>query len=60
MAHTGCGICQAVRMASLNPARLLGIDGECGSIEPGKRADLILTDDEVSVKSVFFGGERLF
>jgi len=34
------------RMASLNPARLLGIDGECGSIELGKRADLVALDQD--------------
>ena len=59
MAHTGCGICQAVRMASLNPARLLGIDDRYGSLEPGKAADLILIDDMVNVKSVIIGGKRM-
>jgi len=32
----------AVRMATLNPARLIGIDDRYGSVEPGKRADLLL------------------
>ncbi len=59
MAHTGCGICQAVRMASLNPARLLGIDDRYGSLEPGKAADMILIDDMVNVKSVIIGGKRM-
>jgi len=35
---------EAVRMASLHPARALGADRELGSIEPGKAADLILVD----------------
>ncbi|MBO4308989.1 MAG: N-acetylglucosamine-6-phosphate deacetylase [Clostridia bacterium] len=56
MAHTGCGICQAVRMASLNPAKLLGIDDRYGSIEPGKAANLILTDDMMNVRTVIFEG----
>ncbi|HEX3249131.1 MAG TPA: N-acetylglucosamine-6-phosphate deacetylase [Pyrinomonadaceae bacterium] len=34
------------RMASLNPARLLGLDSICGSIEPGKRADLVALDGD--------------
>ncbi len=34
------------RMASLNPARLLGLDNVCGSIEPGKRADLVALDND--------------
>ena len=58
MAHTGCGICQAVRMASANPAAMLGIDGEYGSLEPGKFANMILTDDTVSVRSVYLYGEH--
>ena len=57
MTHTGYGLCHAVRMASLNPARLLGLDGEVGSLEVGKRADLILTDDALHVKKVFLRGE---
>ena len=56
MAHTGCGICQAVRMASMNPAKLLGIDDRYGSIEPGKVANLILADDMMNVKTVIFKG----
>lgn len=34
----------AVAMATREGARALGLDGEIGSIEPGKRADLILID----------------
>lgn len=58
MKHTGYGLCHAIRMASLNPARLLGIDQEVGSIAPGKKANLILIDDMVHVRSVFLEGEH--
>jgi N-acetylglucosamine-6-phosphate deacetylase len=44
------------RMASLNPARLLGIDAECGSIEVGKRADLVALDQSDRPKSVLIRG----
>jgi alpha-D-ribose 1-methylphosphonate 5-triphosphate diphosphatase len=32
----------AVRMLTLNPAKAMGIDGDYGSVEAGKKADLIL------------------
>lgn len=57
MTHTGYGLCHAIRCATLNPARLLGIDDEVGSLEPGKRANLILIDDMVHVKHVILQGE---
>jgi N-acetylglucosamine-6-phosphate deacetylase len=48
-----------VRMASLTPARILGLDGECGSVEVGKRADLVVTDAGLNVMSVYVGGVRI-
>jgi N-acetylglucosamine-6-phosphate deacetylase len=56
MAHSGYGLCHAIRMASLNPARLLGIDDLVGSLEPGKKANLIIIDDMIHVDSVFLDG----
>ena len=52
MKHTGYGLCHAIRFASLNPARMLGIDDRVGSLEAGKTANLILIDDAVNVKQV--------
>lgn len=45
------------RMASLNPARLLSLDHVCGSIEPGKRADLIAMDQHGNVKLTLIAGK---
>jgi N-acetylglucosamine-6-phosphate deacetylase len=45
------------RMSSTNPARLLGIEAECGSIEEGKRADLVAVDDAGNVRFTMIGGE---
>ena len=59
MAHTGYGLCHAIRMASLNPAKLLGLDRELGSIALGKKANLLLIDDLVHVKKVFLAGREV-
>jgi N-acetylglucosamine-6-phosphate deacetylase len=44
------------RMASGNPARLLGVDRDCGSIEEGKRADLVALDTEGNVRLTLVSG----
>lgn len=44
-------------MASLNPAKLLGAEAFCGSIEVGKRADLVALDKEGNIKFVMIGGK---
>ena len=56
MASTGCGIAEAFRMASVNPARALDMD-EVGSVEVGKKADLVFVDDQFRVKKVMLRGE---
>lgn len=57
MTHTGYGLCHAIRMATLNPAKLLGIDHRVGSLKPGKTANLIVIDDMVHIKRVILQGE---
>ncbi len=59
MTHTTCGLCQAIQMASLTPARLLGIDNKVGSVKKGKLANLIIIDDAVNVKKVILQGDIL-
>ncbi len=59
MTHTGYGLCHAIRCATLNPAKLLGIDDKVGSIETGKVANLILIDSMVNVKAVYLHGEKV-
>jgi imidazolonepropionase-like amidohydrolase len=42
--RAGIGNLDAIRAATLVPARVMGLDGELGAIAPGMRADLILVD----------------
>ena len=37
---------QAVRSVTLNAARILGVDGHCGSIETGKDATLFISEGD--------------
>ena len=46
-------------MASSNPAKLLGLDKDCGTIEPGKRADLVALDQDNNVKLTLIGGRSV-
>ena len=55
--HTGCSIPDAFLAASRNPARVIGLDGEIGSIEAGKKADLVFVDDDFTVKKVMVEGQ---
>ncbi len=45
------------RMAATNPARLLGLDGDCGTIEKGKRADLVALNSRNEVALTLVGGQ---
>lgn len=47
----------AVRMASLNPARAIGVDDIKGSIEIGKDADLIIFDENVNILGAMVKGK---
>jgi N-acetylglucosamine-6-phosphate deacetylase len=51
----GVSIVDASRMASGNPARQLGIDHITGTLEVGKRADVLLLDDQLEIKQVWIG-----
>ena len=57
MMHTNCGICQVFNMAARNPAKAIGMDKEIGTIEPGKRANLVFVDDMFRVQKVMLDGK---
>lgn len=51
---------QALQMASLNPARVIGADKVTGSLQPGKTADLVVIDDDVNVYLTMVNGEIVY
>ena len=56
MRSLGASEVEVARMAAANPARLLSIDHDCGSIEEGKRADLVALDRDATVRLTMIGG----
>ena len=55
----GVPLHESVNLVSLNPARALGIDADFGSVEEGKKADLVLIDisgERPAVTKVFVDG----
>ncbi|MEP6570626.1 MAG: N-acetylglucosamine-6-phosphate deacetylase [Acidobacteriota bacterium] len=60
MLSVGASEIEVAKMAATNPARLLGIDQECGSIEAGKRADLVALDADGNIAFTMIGGTIAF
>ncbi len=57
MKFTGCGLGDAVKMAAENPAKLLGIFDQKGSIAVGKDADLVVLSESYQVVMTVREGE---
>jgi N-acetylglucosamine-6-phosphate deacetylase len=53
-------ICEAIRMATLTPARSIGVADRKGSLEPGKDADIVLLSEELKVVSTMVRGEVVY
>ena len=53
-------VLEAVHMASLNPAKFLGVDDSLGSIKVGKRACFAIVDNEFSVQATIIDGNVVF
>ena len=55
----GISVDQAVRSATIIPARELGCETEIGSIEVGKRADFVVCDAQLNRRAVYLCGSQL-
>ncbi|WP_346726892.1 N-acetylglucosamine-6-phosphate deacetylase [Bacillus suaedae] len=60
MEFTGCSLQESVQMASLNPAKQLGLDHLKGSIAEGKDADLVVLDNRNEVRMTICRGMVVF
>lgn len=57
---TGLPLADVIRMATVNPAKELGVYETMGSLEKGKLADMTIFDEKFDVKMTFVGGERVY
>ncbi len=56
----GVPLVQAIKMLTLTPARVLGLDHCKGSIEPGKDADIAIFNDDWTAWRTMIGGEWVY
>jgi N-acetylglucosamine-6-phosphate deacetylase len=54
--EVGVSVEDASRLASGNPARLLGLEERLGSIAAGKQADLLLVSPQFELQRVWIRG----
>ncbi len=57
---TGVSVSQAMNMASLNPARVLALEEETGSIETGKTANIAIFSKDFRVLETILRGKTVF
>ena len=55
----GVSLGQAIRSASTNPARAIGVEHDYGSLEPGKLANVLLLDEELNIHTILLRGRML-
>ncbi len=56
LVRAGATVEQAVQAATLNPARVLGLEGSLGQLRVGRTADVVLVDGEWEVEACLVGG----
>ena len=60
MSHMQMNLEQALECATLNPATILGLEQQKGSIEKGKDADLVVLGENLQVVLTIIAGEVVF
>ncbi|MBE5780575.1 MAG: N-acetylglucosamine-6-phosphate deacetylase [Clostridiales bacterium] len=50
----------AVRMATISPAKMMGLDSFTGSLEVGKDADIVVFDDDVNILETIVKGTTVY
>ncbi|MGJ1193430.1 N-acetylglucosamine-6-phosphate deacetylase [Sphingobacterium siyangense] len=56
----GVTLPEAVKMLTINPAKVIGVEGSLGSIEVGKIANIILFDQDITIKLTMVDGNIIY
>lgn len=60
MVSVGVRLEDAVKTATINPAKSVGLDSEIGSIKEGKYADIVICDEKLNIKYVIVNGKIVY
>jgi len=56
----GVSLVEAIRMATINPAKCLEIENRKGSLEPGKDADIVILNENLEVNATLVKGKVVY
>lgn len=56
----GVNLPEAIRMASTTPARIMGVLNEKGTLQVGKDADIVLFDQNITIKHTMVEGNSIY
>jgi N-acetylglucosamine-6-phosphate deacetylase len=57
---TGVSLLEAIKTVTTNPADLLGLKGQIGTVNQGTRADLVVLSEDLDVKYTIVEGEVVY
>ena len=60
LSWTGLSVPEVIRMATLTPAKSVGLETQVGSLEPGKRANIAIFDSNFETRATFVRGEKVY
>ena len=59
IAGSATNLYDCVRAATLNPAVAVGLENECGSLLPGRKADILIADRDFTLREVIKYGKTV-
>lgn len=60
VSQAGIPLTDAIKMMTLTPARIMGVSDKKGSLIPGKDADIVLFDEEITIDKTIIEGRIIY